>query len=181
MYKHLNTGVIAELIEKNELMVKMKVAETGEIKEIGSATFRRWWKETTEPEEFAVVDVENGLSEDMHSDYEAEFIPEYPTSVQDEPEAPSPDTDIREGPDAATEAQERQNDDKPLALSEIAGKLEGLFDTLNGIYFDGGLPRPVITIQSTPRAYGHCTTKKIWQAGDGGDAYYEINIGAEYL
>lgn len=60
-------------------------------------------------------------------------------------------------------------EDKLLALSEIVCKLENLFDLLNRLYFEDKLPRPVITVQSTPRAYGHCTTKKIWNAGEEND------------
>lgn len=64
-------------------------------------------------------------------------------------------------------------------LSDALKKLEKLFDFLNDTYYESALPRPVITIQSTPRAYGHCSTKKIWQSD--GSAMYELNIGAEYL
>ena len=39
--------------------------------------------------------------------------------------------------------------------SRLAGYLERLYDKLNEHFFDGQLDRPVITIQSTPRAYGH--------------------------
>ena len=38
--------------------------------------------------------------------------------------------------------------------SRLAGYLEKLYDKLNADFFDGELDRPVITIQSTPRAYG---------------------------
>ena len=50
-YRHLNTGAVAELIEKQENAVKMKVVETGEIKEVGLATFKRWWKPVKRSEE----------------------------------------------------------------------------------------------------------------------------------
>ena len=66
-----------------------------------------------------------------------------------------------------------------IQMSEVVGKLENLFDILNQVYFDAELPKPVITVQSTPKAYGHCTTKKVWKSQD--DERYEINIGAEYL
>ena len=39
--------------------------------------------------------------------------------------------------------------------SRLAGYLEKLYDKLNDHFFAGQLDRPVITIQSTPRAYGH--------------------------
>lgn len=64
-------------------------------------------------------------------------------------------------------------------LSEVNAKLENLFDILNDIYFDGKLPKPIITIQSSPHYYGHCSNDKRWKAGCVG--WYEINIGAETL
>ena len=66
-----------------------------------------------------------------------------------------------------------------MKMSDVVTKLEGLFDILNRVYFENALPRPVITVQSTPKAYGHCFTKKIWSNDTAGQ--YEINIGAEYL
>ena len=68
---------------------------------------------------------------------------------------------------------------KTMKMSDVVGKLEGLFDILNTAYFGSLLPRPVITVQSTPKAYGHCSTKKIWKSES--EAMYEINIGAEFL
>lgn len=67
----------------------------------------------------------------------------------------------------------------PMSMSETIANLELLFDKLNGIYFEDKLPRPVITVQSSPKAYGHCTTKQIWQSAD--SAMYEINLGAEFI
>ena len=66
-----------------------------------------------------------------------------------------------------------------MKMSDVVTKLEGLFDILNRVYFENALPKPVITVQSTPKAYGHCSTKKIWSNDTAGQ--YEINIGAEYL
>jgi len=72
---------------------------------------------------------------------------------------------------------------EPLALSAVVRKLEELFDILNGLYFENALARPVITVQSAPKSYGHCSIKKVWKTGaeEKGESYYEINIGAEYL
>lgn len=64
-------------------------------------------------------------------------------------------------------------------LSADSTLLEAAFDVLNEVYFDGRLPKTVITIQSSPKCYGHITTKKVWTDSD--DTYHEINIGAEYL
>jgi hypothetical protein len=66
-----------------------------------------------------------------------------------------------------------------MEMSQTIKILETLFDKLNEIYFDDQLKRPVITVQSTPKAYGHCTTKRIWKS-DNAEAY-EINLGAEYI
>lgn len=68
---------------------------------------------------------------------------------------------------------------EPMKLSEVVGGLEDLFDLLNTMYFDDALVRPVITIQSTPKLYGHCSTKQIWMSET--DARYEVNIGAEHI
>jgi hypothetical protein len=67
-----------------------------------------------------------------------------------------------------------------MKMSDVNTALETIFDKLNDLYFEGVLPRPVITVQSTPKAYGHCSTKKIWKAGDD-EAAYEINLGAEFI
>ena len=67
-----------------------------------------------------------------------------------------------------------------MKMSETIAALEDIFDKLNAIYFEGKLPKPVITVQTTPKAYGHCSTKKIWKAGEA-EGMYEINLGAEYI
>lgn len=63
--------------------------------------------------------------------------------------------------------------------SRLACYLEKLYDKLNEHFFDGQLDRPVITIQSTPRAYGHYTLHDAWSIK--GEGYKEINIGAGTL
>ena len=52
--------------------------------------------------------------------------------------------------------EEPVNTDEPMKMSDVVTKLEGLFDILNRVYFENALPKPVITVQSTPKAYGHC-------------------------
>ena len=47
------------------------------------------------------------------------------------------------------------------------------------IWFGGELEEPIITIQSTPRAYGHVSVAKTWRRKD--DWRHELNIGAETL
>ena len=63
--------------------------------------------------------------------------------------------------------------------NRAAGYLNKLFDLLNADFFDGQLERPVITIQSTPRAYGHYTLFDAWDVKGKGSK--EINIGAGTL
>lgn len=64
-------------------------------------------------------------------------------------------------------------------LSDDTRKLEAAYGVFNQQYFAGELPSVMITIQSSKGAYGHCTTQKVWAAG--GNRFYELNLGAEYL
>ena len=64
--------------------------------------------------------------------------------------------------------------------NRAAGYLNTIFDLLNDRYFEGVLSRPVITIQSTPRAYGHFTLYDAWSV-DGVQGMREINVGAGTL
>ncbi len=66
-----------------------------------------------------------------------------------------------------------------VKTSRTAGYLEKMFRVLNGKYFDGQLEEPIITIQSTPRAYGHVTVAKSWRKGQ--EHRHELNIGAGTL
>ncbi len=66
------------------------------------------------------------------------------------------------------------------SYNRVAGYLNKLFDLLNDEFFEGALSRPTITIQSTPRAYGHFSLRKdTWVSKIG--ATHEINIGAGTL
>lgn len=64
--------------------------------------------------------------------------------------------------------------------NRAAGYLNGIFRLLNEHYFESALSTPVITIQSTPKAYGHYTLYDAWSV-DGDRGYREINIGAGTL
>ena len=67
---------------------------------------------------------------------------------------------------------------KLTSYNRIAGYLNHIFDLLNEEFFDGVLPRPVITIQSTPRAFGHfCLNSRAW-VDNKDEGYFEINLGA---
>lgn len=63
--------------------------------------------------------------------------------------------------------------------SRLAGYLEKIYDKLNADFFDGKLDRPVITIQSSSRSYGHYTLYNAWSVK--GEGYKEINIAAGTL
>ena len=67
-----------------------------------------------------------------------------------------------------------------IKTSRTAGYLEKLFRTLNERYFDNTIEEPIITIQSTPRAYGHVTVSKAWHKANG-DERHELNIAAGTL
>ena len=67
-----------------------------------------------------------------------------------------------------------------IKTSRTAGYLEKIFRALNQDYFDGELEEAIITIQSTPRAYGHVTVAKAWSRADG-EQRHELNIGAGTL
>lgn len=66
-----------------------------------------------------------------------------------------------------------------VKTSRLAGQLEKIFNKLNADWWNGELPTPIITIQSTPRAYGHYTTYDAWDVK--GEGRREINIGAGTL
>ena len=64
--------------------------------------------------------------------------------------------------------------------NRAAGYLNRIFDLLNEQYFENELSRPTITIQSTPKAYGHFSLRDdTWISKNG--ATHEINIGAGTL
>ena len=66
------------------------------------------------------------------------------------------------------------------SYNRVAGYLNKIFDLLNQEFFESTLSRPTITIQSTPKAYGHFSLNKdTWISKLGGT--HEINIGAGTL
>lgn len=64
-------------------------------------------------------------------------------------------------------------------MSRAVGQLEKIYSHLNLDFFEGQLPVPIITVQSKPGTYGHCSVAKVWQRPDG--STYELNIAAEVL
>lgn len=72
------------------------------------------------------------------------------------------------------------------SLQPVIKQLEILFSKFNDRFYDGKLPKPVITVSpdSTKGAYGWCTSWKAWtdkENADMNEGYYEINLCAEYL
>lgn len=66
------------------------------------------------------------------------------------------------------------------SYNRVAGYLNKMFDLLNEAYFENTLSRPTITIQSTPKAYGHFSLREdTWVSKLG--TTHEINIGAGTL
>ena len=66
------------------------------------------------------------------------------------------------------------------SYNRAAGYLNKIFDLLNEEFFENTLSRPTITIQSTPKAYGHFSLREdTWVSKLGGT--HEINIGAGTL
>ena len=66
------------------------------------------------------------------------------------------------------------------SYNRVAGYLNKVFDLLNEEFFESALSRPTITIQSTPKAYGHFTLNNdTWVSTVG--STHEINIGAGTL
>lgn len=63
--------------------------------------------------------------------------------------------------------------------SRLAGQLEKLYNKLNADFFNGELEPPIITIQSSPRTYGHYTLYSAWSVK--GQERREINIAAGTL
>ena len=63
--------------------------------------------------------------------------------------------------------------------NRVSGYLNKIFSMLNETYFENALSKPVITIQSTPKAYGHVTVGKVWDSD--GELRHELNIGAGTL
>lgn len=64
-------------------------------------------------------------------------------------------------------------------MSRAVSQLEHIYNVLNTDFFNDALPVPIITVQSKPGSYGHCTTTKVWQRKE--SKAYELNIAAEVL
>ena len=69
------------------------------------------------------------------------------------------------------------------SYTRVTGYLHKIFKYVHEYFFAGELPAPTITIQSTPRCYGHFTPWKSWTTSKDGEqiGQVEINLGAETL
>lgn len=63
--------------------------------------------------------------------------------------------------------------------SRTAGYLEKIFRAVNADSFGGEIEEPIISIMSTPGAYGHVTVGKVWKRK--GEERHELNIAADWL
>lgn len=68
---------------------------------------------------------------------------------------------------------------KMTKYNRTSGYLNKIFNLLNEKYFESALSKPVITIQSTPKAYGHVSVSDRWISDD--KRRKELNIGAGTL
>lgn len=64
-------------------------------------------------------------------------------------------------------------------MSRAVSQLEHIYNNLNTDFFEGALPVPIITVQSKPGTYGHCSVAKVWKRSE--EHTYELNIAAEVL
>ena len=150
---------------------------------MAAATYDRRWTICEEPEAPAPEDKPNAdEADDLLGDDEEAPAPEGKPADEppaDEPPADEPPADEPK-PDKKAKKSAEADPVDPMKMSETIAALENIFDKLNAIYFEGKLPKPVITVQTTPKAYGHCSTKKVWRAGET-EGMYEINLGAEFI
>lgn len=67
-----------------------------------------------------------------------------------------------------------------MTISQATKFLEDAYDALNKEYFENALSRPIITIQTDPKAYGRYTPAQ-WRDVRKNKGFDEINLGAETL
>ena len=162
--------LVVKIDEENRKIFSVPAAEpAAEPTVMAAATYDRRWTIYEEP---AVPE-----ADDLLGDNEAGKPAETGDAPEEKPEGEPAD---EPKPDKKAKKSAEADPADPMKMSETIAALEDIFDKLNAIYFEGKLPKPVITVQTTPKAYGHCSTKKIWKAGEA-EGMYEINLGAEYI
>lgn len=178
------TGEVRQVVrldEENRKIYSVPVDEpAAEPTAMAAASYDRRWKLYEEP-------VAEAAHDDLLGDEDDDLLgPDEAPSAEETPveETPAEETPVEDKPEApkkprAKKADEPADPAEAMRMSETIKALEDIFDKLNVIYFDGALPKPVITVQTTPKAYGHCSTKKIWKSENEG--MYEINLGAEFI
>ena len=179
------TGEVRQVVrldEENRKIYSVPVDEpAAEPTAMAAASYDRRWKLYEEPAVEAARDDLLDDEDDLLGPDEVET--EAPADeTPAETEAPADETPVEETPKKKTRAKKADEPADPaetMRMSETIKSLEDIFDKLNAIYFENALPKPVITVQTTPKAYGHCSTKKIWKSETEG--MYEINLGAEFI
>ena len=73
--------------------------------------------------------------------------------------------------------ERRKSMKETVKMSRAVGQLEKMYNTMNADFFGGALPVPIITVQSKPGTWGHCSRAQIWKRK--GETAYEMNIAAE--
>ena len=164
---------VVQIDEENRKIYSVPVNEPdAEPSVMAAASYDRRWTLYEEPAAEATAETDDLLGDeddDLLGPDEAPSAEETP--VEDKPE------ELKKP--RAKKADEPVDPAEAMRMSETIKSLEDIFDKLNAIYFEGKLPKPVITVQTTPKAYGHCSTKKIWKSENEG--MYEINLGAEFI
>lgn len=168
--------LVVKIDEENRKIFSVPAAEpAAEPTIMAAATYDRRWTIYEEPA--APETKPTDEADDLLGDDESGKPAETETPPEDKPE----DKPAEEPkPDKKGEKSTEADPADPMKMSETIAALEDIFDKLNAAYFEGKLPKPVITVQTTPKAYGHCSTKKIWKAGET-EGMYEINLGAEFI
>lgn len=171
---------VVQIDEENRKIYSVPVNEPdAEPSVMAAASYDRRWTLYEEPATTEADDLLGDEDDDLLGPDEAPSTEETPVE-----ETPAEETPVEDKPEAPKKPRAKKADApadpaEAMRMSETIKALEDIFDKLNVIYFDGALPKPVITVQTTPKAYGHCSTKKIWKSETA--AMYEINLGAEFI
>ena len=175
--------LVVQIDEENRKIYSVPVNEPdAEPSVMAAASYDRRWTLYEEPAAEAVAE-----TDDLLGDEDDDLLgPDEAPSAEETPveETPAEETPVEDKPEAPKKPRAKKADEpvdpaEAMRMSETIKSLEDIFDKLNVIYFGGALPKPVITVQTTPKAYGHCSTKKIWKSENEG--MYEINLGAEFI
>ena len=171
---------VVQIDEENRKIYSVPVNEPdAEPSVMAAASYDRRWTLYEEPVATEADDLLGDEDDDLLGPVEAPSAEETPAE-----ETPAEETPVEDKPEAPKKPRAKKADApadpaEAMRMSETIKSLEDIFDKLNAIYFEGKLPKPVITVQTTPKAYGHCSTKKIWKSENEG--MYEINLGAEFI